>query len=54
MSDGRPHPKAFDSIIAGPIFLFGTRIIDGELQLTGHRLAARVVLREPVGKSEPL
>ena len=54
MSDGRPHPEAVDSIITGPMFPFGTRIVDGELQLTGHRLAARVVLHGPSGKAEHL
>jgi hypothetical protein len=54
VSDARPHPNVIDSIITGPIFPFGTRIVDGELQLAGRGLAVRVVLREPSGKSERL
>ena len=54
MNDGRFHPKTTHSIITGPTFPFGTHIVEGELQLTGHRVAARVVLREPLGKSEHL
>ena len=54
MSDGGPHPEAIVSIIAGQTFPPDTRIVDGELQLTGHRLAAKVVLREPSEKTEHL
>jgi len=51
MSDGRPHPKAVDPTVTGPMFPF---VVDRELQLTCHRFAARVVLREPSGSSEHL
>lgn len=55
MNDGRPHPEAADPIITGPTFPYGTEIIEGELQLTSCRLAARVVLLElPRGGSEHL
>jgi len=54
MSDGSPHPEVIDPIITGPIFPSGTYIVNGGLQVTGCRLAARVVLREPSGKSERL
>jgi len=54
MSDGRPHPKAVDSSITGPVSPFGTHVVDGELQLSGYSIAARVVLREPSGNPEHL
>ena len=36
------------------MFPSGTHAVERELQLTGHRLAARVALREASGKSEHL
>ena len=44
MNDGRPHPEAADSIITGPVFSPGAHTVGGEIQLTGCRLAARVVV----------
>ena len=46
--------KAVDSSITGPASPFGTHVVGGELQLTGHSIAARVVLREPSDNSEHL
>jgi len=44
MDDGQPHPEASDPIITGPVFSPGVHTVGGEVQLTGCRLAARVVV----------
>jgi len=43
MSDGQPHPEATESIITGPAFSPGADPAGGEVQLTGFRVAARIV-----------
>jgi len=55
MSNGRPHPKAVDSTIGPELPLASElHIMGGELELTGHRLAARTVLYGLGGRSEHL
>lgn len=54
MSDGTPHPEATCPIIPGPVFPPDTHTVEGELQVTGFRLAVRVLLLEPPAKSERL
>lgn len=44
MSNGRPHPEAANSIITGPAFSPGAHTVGGEVQLTGCRIAARVIV----------
>lgn len=54
MYDGGPHPEAISSIIAGPVFPPNVYISDGELQLSGHRVAAKVVVGDAPRISEHL
>ncbi|KAF9648798.1 hypothetical protein BDM02DRAFT_2057251 [Thelephora ganbajun] len=54
MEDVIPHREPINPIITGPRFPSDTHIVEGELQLTGCRLAAKVVLRELLVRSEHL